>query len=266
RWGLAGYDSPNPGGVGDALANGYLLALAARSTGGDLRGIAVWNYNVRGQGLYGDADPAPYDRETLFARVSGSFAEWRRLMAAPGGRARVLLLLTDRAAHTYLGETRNAVRDSPVHFDSLLPFTRLNTPAAVVGALPALDDIEAILVLDPTPQTLATSELATLRTFANNGGQLFASAAVLKDLRPATRPAGIIPLPASPYKMTASDWAGLFPGATGIHVSGGGRSLFYAPAEAAALPGSINWQVFDHNGQPRMNAIELRAHEFALSP
>lgn len=268
RWGLAGYDSPNPGGVSDALANGYLLALAARSTGGNLRGIAVWNYNVKDQGLYGDSDPAPYDRETLFMRVSDAFAAWRRLMAAPGGRARVLLLLTDRAAHTYLGETRNAVFDSPIRFDSLLPFTRQDTPNAVVGTLPALDGVETIMVLDPTPQTLAESELAALRAFAAGGGQLLASAEVLAELWPApgARPTGALPLPASPYEMKVSDWAGLFPGSPGIHVSNGGRSLFYSPAAAAALPTTTSWRIFDRAGQLRANALELRAHEFALSP
>lgn len=268
RWGLAGYDSPNPGGVSDALANGYLLTLAARSTGGNLRGIAVWNYNVKDQGLYGDADPAPYDREAMFTRISDSFVEWRRLMAAPGGRARMLLLLTDQAVHTYLGETRNAVLDSPIRFDSLLPLTRRNMPAAVVSALPALDDIQTIIVLDPTPQTLAATELAALGAFADQGGQLLASANVLAELWPAigARPAGALPLPTSPYEMTASDWANLFPTSTGIYISSGDRALFYSPANAAALPSATSWRVFDPAGQRRMNAIELRAHEFALSP
>lgn len=266
RWGLAGYESPNPGDVSDAIANGYLLALAARSTGGNLRGIAVWNYNVKDQGLYGDANPAPYDREIMFARISDSLMEWRRLMAAPGGRARALLLLTDRAVQTYLGETRNAVFDSPIRFDSLLPFTRQDIPAAVVGALPALDGIETIIVLDPSPQTLAATELAALRAFADEGGQLFASAEVLAELWPATQPSGAFPLPASPFEMEASDWAGLFPGSTGIHITNGDRALFYAPADATALPNSTSWRVFDRTGQLRVNAIELRAHEFALSP
>jgi len=296
RWGLAGYDSPNPGGVSDAVANGYLLTLAVRSTSGQLRGLAVWNYNVKDQGLYGDADPAPYDREALFEHVSGSFAEWRRLMAAPGGQARALLLLTDRAVHTYLGETRNAVFDSPIHFDSLLPFTRQDTPAAVVSALPALAmrsnaverhafalaGVETVIVLDPTAQTLAATKLDALRGFADSGGRLLASAEVLAVLWPTAdaRPPGALPLPGSPFEMGASDWAGLFPGSAGIHVSNGngGQALFYAPAGAAhlpddrqALPLARHWRVFDHVGQRRAEALEwpsprLRAHEFALSP
>jgi len=43
-----------------------------RQGGGELRGIAYWNYNVKEQGLYNDIHPTAYDVETMFARVSAT--------------------------------------------------------------------------------------------------------------------------------------------------------------------------------------------------
>ena len=62
----------DPGHIADAVANGIYLAQLARQTGGDLRGIAVWNYNIRGQGLYNDTHRLTYNPDQMFARVSAS--------------------------------------------------------------------------------------------------------------------------------------------------------------------------------------------------
>jgi hypothetical protein len=265
-WGLANYGSSNPGGISDALANGYLLALAARSTGGNLRGLAVWNYNIHDQGLYGGPE-TEYNRDEMFARVSGAFADWRRLMTAPAGRVDTLLLLTHNAAHTHLGTTRNAVFDTPLSFDALIPFTRQDERAAVVGALPALENIETILVLDPTPETLAAEEQTALKRFAGAGGQLLASAEILNALWPenAARPTNAVSLPGNPFQMEAAKWAEVFLQSTGLRVSAGAHTLlFNLMPQSVQLPPDANWQAFNRAGLPQPNALQLAEHEFAL--
>lgn len=268
-WGLANYGSSNPGGISDALANGYLLALAARSTGGRLRGLAVWNYNIHDQGLYGGPE-TDYDRDEMFTRISGAFADWRRLMAAPAGRVNTLLLLTDTAAHTHLGTTRNSVFDTPLEFDALIPFTRQDVPAVVVGALPSLENIETVLVLDPTLETISTisiEEQTTLKDFAEAGGQMFASAEVLSGLwpTPAARPSTAVALPGNPFRMEAAEWAEVFPRTQGLRVSAGGHTLlFNLTAQPMPLPQSETWQAFNRAGLPQPNVLQLNEHEFAL--
>src|SRR5581483_5885800 len=80
-WGLA-QASPQPANIADAVANGYYLAMLARQTGGWLQALAVWNYNVNGQGLYNTSCPMSYDPDTMFARVSESLSCLRQIMAA----------------------------------------------------------------------------------------------------------------------------------------------------------------------------------------
>src|ERR1019366_10213228 len=53
-WGLGG-GSTDPSNIADAQVNLRLLADVSKQAGGLLRGIAIWNYNLRGQGLYGDS-------------------------------------------------------------------------------------------------------------------------------------------------------------------------------------------------------------------
>jgi hypothetical protein len=270
RWGLAGYGSSNPGGVSDAVANGYLLALAARSTGGHLRGIGAWNYNVREQGLYGDSDPAPYDREAMFTRVSESFADWRRLMAAPAGRAEVLLYLSQARRHAHLGGTRNAVQASPLNFDSLLPLTRMERPTAFISHLPEdLSEARSLFVLDPTPDALSADVLRQLQDFIREGGIVWSTSLVAEALYAGdeTLLRSASSLVQNPLAMMEADWAGLFGDEPGIRISSNGVALIYLPAgERAALPLDRAWRVFDRGGGRRVGATELREHEFALWP
>lgn len=265
RWGLAGF-SPEPGGVSDALANGYLLTLATRSTGGQLRGLAVWNYNVNDQGLYGDADPAPYEREAMFARVSAAFGDWRRLMAAPGGQATMLVLLTDAVVHHHLGTTRNAVLDSPINFDHLRPLAYADTPLAVAGSLPEdLSSLSSVLVLDPTPEMLSTEDQERLRAFAASGGHVIATQAVLDSVLAEADTATLIP--ADPLTMSADEWARLFPSSRVLRVSSPGVTLVYSlDAQPFSLLDGGPWRLYDRRGDLRPDSLELRAHEFALSP
>jgi len=272
RWGLAGF-SQRPGGAAEAVANGYLLALAARSTGGRLRGLAVWAYNVKDQGLYGDADPAPYPREALFAQVSAAFADWRRMMVAPGGAAEALVLLSDLAVHGHLGRTRAAVRDSAFNFGRLLPLARADAPAAVVRALPTPlpESVSRLIVLDASPATLAAADLDGLRALVERGGQVLAAPAILSAAWPDAHPPRTIPLPGEPGALTERDWAAALAAAglgeigPGLRVSSGALAVWYQPGDET-IPLPAGWRVFNRDGAPRPGALELGPQEVALRP
>src|SRR5206468_842113 len=75
-WGL-NEASGDPGTVADAVANGLSLAIWVASTGGDLRGIAAWSYDVKGQGLYNDTHRTAYAPDAMFQAVSASFPTLR---------------------------------------------------------------------------------------------------------------------------------------------------------------------------------------------
>lgn len=265
RWGLAGYGSSDPGGVSDALANGYLLALAVRATGGHLRGLAVWNYNVMEQGLYNDADFPPYDREAMFAQISAALAPWRLALAAPPDTPDTWLLLSETARHTHLGETRNAVLASPLTWANLAPLAQTGRRAALVSALPAeMPVTHTVLALDPTPASLPPATLSQLRAWAQAGGTVWATAEVLAALGVPATPANT--LPGHPFEMEAQAWQTWLNAPPGFAVRHAGQAVFYT-LQPAPLPAGFTWRTFDRTGQPRPNLTDsLAPHEMALSP
>jgi hypothetical protein len=176
-WGLA-QTSPQPANVADAVANGYYLAMLARQMGGWLQGIAVWNYNVVGQGLYNDTNRTTYDPDVMFARVSESFSRIRQVLAAPPGAARVLILTPNGFPHRLLGASRTvdpfAFRSYDFH--RLTVFARNNVPAAVVAELAGedLSRVSAVVVLARYAQDLSADEADRLRGYLSRGGTVVA--------------------------------------------------------------------------------------------
>lgn len=195
-WGLS-QASPDPGTVSDAVANGLYLALLVRQGGGDLEGIAYWNYNVKQQGLYNDTHVTTYEPDALFARVSAVLPVLRRLMtppslgspgeAHPAGGPDVLVLAPPTIAHQQIGAAREAVRLGIRPFATLPVLSRTGVNAAVVAALAGwpLDGVRTIVVLASTPDLLSPGDVSTLTAFAGRGGRVVASTAVSHAVDPA---------------------------------------------------------------------------------
>ena len=183
-WGLA-QTSPQPANVADAVANGYYLAMLARQMGGWLQGLAVWNDNVVGPGLYNDTTRTTYDPDVMFARVSESFSRIRQILAAPPGAARVLIVMPNGFPYRLLGASRTvdpfAFRSYDYH--RLAAFARNNVPAAVVAELAGedLSRVSAVIVLARYAQDISAEEAERLRGYLSRGGTVVAPR-YLRDL------------------------------------------------------------------------------------
>jgi hypothetical protein len=175
-WGLS-QASPDPGTVSDAVANGLSLALLARQGGGELQGIAYWNYNVKEQGLYNDTHDTAYDVEMMFERVSAGLPILRRLMAAPPGQPEVLVLAPPTRAHEQIGAERAAVILKVHPLQQLAILAKEGVNAAVVDSLRGwpLEGVWTIVALSPSAGHLSPDDLATLREFLEGGGRVVTS-------------------------------------------------------------------------------------------
>lgn len=109
-WGL-GQDSPDKAYISDALANQFLAVATAVANGGDLRGVAVWNYNVKRQGLYNDIYNTTYKPEEMFVKLTRFLAWLRRFLGQPKLRqaAEFALILPRGFGYRKIGETKKCV-------------------------------------------------------------------------------------------------------------------------------------------------------------
>jgi hypothetical protein len=213
-WGLS-QSSPDLGTVSDAVANGIYLALLVRQAGGDLQGVAYWNYNVKGQGLYNDSHATAYDAETLFAQVSAGLPTLRRLMDSPSSRPEVLVLAPPARFYEQIGAERAAIRLDNQPFPRLALLAKEGTNAAVVGELAGwnLDSVRAIVVLSPAVDYLPSEDVTILRDFLARGGRLVTSPDVggaLADVNNATPELG--------YEGLVEQWGNLYVAQKGIAV------------------------------------------------
>jgi hypothetical protein len=175
-WGLS-QASSDPGTVSDAVVNGISLALLARQAGGNLQGIAYWNYNVKEQGLYNDTHTTAYDPEVMFEQVSAGLPVLRRLMSAPAARPKVLILAPPAVSHQQIGAEGEAVRLEVQPFDRLAILAKEAVNAAIVGSLDGwpLDSVRSIIVLSPAADMLTADDLTKLGDYLAQGGRLVTS-------------------------------------------------------------------------------------------
>jgi hypothetical protein len=178
-WGLS-QASPDPGTVSDAVANGLYLALLVREGGGELQGIAYWNYNVKEQGLYNDSHDTAYEPDTMFATVSAGFPRLRRLMTVPPSHPEVLILSPPSRSYEQIGARRVAVILEVQPYRRLAILAKEGVNTAVVSSLQgwSLADIRAIVVLTPSADDLYPDDLSKLRDVLRRGGKIVTSPGV----------------------------------------------------------------------------------------
>lgn len=182
-WGLS-QASPDPGTVSDAVVNGIYLALLVRQAGGDLQGIAYWNYNVKDQGLYNDTHATSYDPEEMFAQVSAGLPTIRRLLSAPADRPDVLILAPPAVSHQQIGATGEAVRLEVQPFHKLAILAKEGINAVVISSLNGwpLDSVRTVIVLAPEADLIPADDLKKLGDYLSRGGKLVTSSKVGETL------------------------------------------------------------------------------------
>jgi hypothetical protein len=185
-WGLNGASS-DPGNIADAAANGIYLAQLVNESGGTLQGIAVWNYNIKGQGLFNDTHHYYYDPNQMFSRVSATFALLRSIMSAPPANPNILILAPN--AHDLLvgGQIRAMRALDSYDWTALSAFARDDIAAPVVTHLDGedLSNVHAIVVLDRTAGDLTPPDHAALAALLASSGTVVAAAPVASLLAPA---------------------------------------------------------------------------------
>ncbi len=185
-WGLNGASS-DPGTIADAVANAIYLAQLARQTGGDLQGIAVWNYNIKGQGLFNDTHRYYYDPRLMFARVSATFPLLRGIMPAPAGRPDALILASNAHDLLVAGRTRAMRALDSYDWTALAAFAHDDEAAPIVTHLISggAAGVRAVVVLDRTASGVTPADRAALAGVLDAGGSVLASAPVATLLAPA---------------------------------------------------------------------------------
>lgn len=183
-WGL-NEASSDPGTIADAVANGMYLAQLARQTGGDLYGIAVWNYNIRGQGLYDDTHHTTYNPDEMFRRVSAALPLLRRIMAAPGGAVTTAILAPNEPALRQAGAALALRASDSYRWSALAAIARSDLAAVVVTHLAGDRDlarVRTVVVLARSLDDLAPGDREEIGAILERAGTIVAAAPVARAL------------------------------------------------------------------------------------
>ena len=173
-WGL-GQGSSDPSNIADAIANLHMLADLSRQGGGLLQGIAVWAYNVRGQGLYNDSYHPVYAPAVLFSRLTASMPGIRQILEGPAGPgADALVLAPNDLPDKEIGESRlsDIYAYRGYNFADFVSLLRGGANTAVVGTLAGedLSRVRMLIILARGPADVTAADTAAARAFRNRGG------------------------------------------------------------------------------------------------
>jgi len=173
-WGL-GQESGDPSNIADAMVNLRLLADISRQGGGILKGIAVWNYNLRGQGLYDGNRRTTYDPDQMFTRVTGTFPQIRQILDGPAGPgADVIVLAPNVMPYRLIGQSRlvDVFAFRGYNFLDLVSLARSGANITVSDTL-AQEDMartRMLVILARDASDLTPSDVARTQAFRATGG------------------------------------------------------------------------------------------------
>ena len=192
-WGL-GQGVDQPGTIADAQANLLYLAQLMNQGGGYLEGLAVWNYNIRTQGLYNYSwgstqQTSTWNPDEMFDRVSAGFETARLLMSEPAGQPDLLFLKPAEWQDQQIG------RDKPNYYDPVVDYARLDvlarnnivnvTASHWPDALPSgWTNLKTVVVLSPA-EYLTAADITGLQNWVRAGGSLVAALGVAQRVDPA---------------------------------------------------------------------------------
>lgn len=221
-WGL-GQASPDPAHISDALANQFYAVATAVANGGDLRGIAVWNYLCRNQGLFEDIYHTVYDPEQMFTRITKILAWLRSFLGKPEliQPAEVALVLPRSFGYRRIGELKQSVWVRVYGVENLHPLAKQAVNFIVVSEVSEILDYEsahpgvlkAIIFMADQKETLDPESAQLLHNYlqdrarSNSLPGLFLPEKIASQLRLESIDASsLIVLPDSPDKISADFW------------------------------------------------------------
>jgi hypothetical protein len=191
-WGL-GMNISQDGTISDAIANLLYLPMLMQQTGGLLQGVAVWNYNVKTQGLYNYAvgnpnGKASWNEDEMFTQVSRHFALARQMMdATPNGGSPELVFLRSPAwQYRQIGKAVADFWQPQVEWAKLDVLARNNIATAEIAAMPekfpaSWQNLKTIAVLSPA-EFLSRQDADRLREWVANGGRLLGTPGVIETV------------------------------------------------------------------------------------
>jgi hypothetical protein len=190
-WGLGqDHGVKEPGTVSDAVANMLYLALIMQQQGGLLQGIAVWNYNIKTQGLYNFSHgsvikKATWNEDEMFNRVNEHFNLARQIMEAaattPTG-PELLFVRPPEWQYRQIGKARADHHLPSFDWEKLDLLARNDIVSAEIGHLPdkfpvRWNGVRTIVVLSPG-EFLTQGDIVALRKWISAGGTLLANTGV----------------------------------------------------------------------------------------
>ena len=127
-WGL-GQASEDPANITDAVVNQIMALTSAQENGALLRGIAVWNYNVKHQGLYNDNIKTVYDTEDMFHKLTRVIAHLRDFVGDNSYKPPKLGIVLERDfAHRFIAQSRETTWVRPFPFEKFVYPAKNNIP------------------------------------------------------------------------------------------------------------------------------------------
>ena len=151
-WGL-GQASNDPADILDAVINQVMAVASACDSGANLRGLAVWNYNVKYQGLYNDTITPVYDIEEMFSKLTRVIAHLRSFPGAVTPRTPRLAIITDPDyAHRHIAQSHATTWVRP------FPLDRIAVAARAAGNI-LMDDSLASVVQSAATLGFALPEI-----------------------------------------------------------------------------------------------------------
>ena len=116
-WGL-GQGSLDQANITDAVVNQIMAVSSASEYGAKLAGFAIWNYNIKYQGLYNDAYKTIYDTEDMLVKLTRVIAALRELPDfSKYIDARIAIVADKEYAHQFIAENKllTSARAFPFH-------------------------------------------------------------------------------------------------------------------------------------------------------
>jgi len=170
--------SPVKGNISDALFGVTLLRNMSEAAGIQLGGLAVWNLDVKEQGLFRDTHPLIYDPQRMFEKISADFkteAEPVRL------RNDVLVWIPESEADYLIGRKPYDYAERIYLLDVYAPLLERGVVARLSSdSQPDLSGIKTVFLVSKYSPRLTHEAYQALDSFIRAGGVLVSNYPILR--------------------------------------------------------------------------------------